>query len=160
MKKNKQQNRVVVNRSLEGNIFEAVVAILVVVMWVIALRLGISMPDAASVSSSLGGTTDTPAPASFLYFMAAVGTIVAAVALCAAYHPDTMVNVPGKIHSLRGYAMATRMVRIMSVEITLMFIGIIFESTFTQLSPALTILSTFVVVCTAILFTVLINRAK
>lgn len=55
MKKNKQQNRVVVNRSLEGNIFEAVVAILVVVMWVIALRLGLSMPDAASVPPSLGG---------------------------------------------------------------------------------------------------------
>lgn len=94
-----KKGKIKVYRTREGNLFEAAGAVLAVILWVLVLRDGTTVP------------------------FAVIGTAGTALCMYAAYHPDVCINVPGGMGSAAQYAMASRMSRMLGVEITLMCIA-------------------------------------
>ena len=133
----KKDNRpaVKVNRTLEGTIFEIVVAAILIVSWVIII------------------INRNNLPASFPFAQCIVTSLVSLGMLVAAYFPNS-INMPVQINTPRQYALAIRMVRIIGVILSLMPVTAYFHS---MLSTVFCVGGLVVVI---IIFSVLIYRAK
>lgn len=99
----KKDNRpaVKVNRTLEGTIFEIVVAAILIVSWVIIIMNRNNLP------------------ASFPFTQCITVSVVSLGMLIAAYFPNS-INMPVQITTPRQYALAIRMVRIIGLILSLM----------------------------------------
>lgn len=133
----KKDNRpaVKVNRTLEGTIFEIVVAAILIVSWVIIIM-------------NLNNL-----PAWFPLTQCIITSLVSLGMLVAAYFPNS-INMPVQINTPRQYALAIRMVRIIGVILSLMPVTTYFHS---MLSTAFCVGGLVVVI---IIFSVLIYRAR
>lgn len=133
----KKDNRptVKVNRTLEGTIFEIVVAAILIVSWVIIIMNLDNLP------------------AWFPLTQCIITSLVSLGMMVAAYFPNS-INMPVQINTPRQYALAIRMVRIIGVIMSLMPVTAYFHS---MLSTAFCVGGLVVVI---IIFSVLIYRAK
>lgn len=133
----KKDNRpaVKVNRTLEGTIFEIVVAAILIVSWVIII------------------INRNNLPASFPFAQCIITSVVSLCLMAAAYFPNS-INMPVQINTPRQYALAIRMVRIIGVILSLMPVTTYFHS---MLSTVFCVGGLIVVI---IIFSVLIYRAK
>ena len=133
----KKDNRpaVKVNRTLEGTIFEIVVAAILIVSWVIIIMNRDNLP------------AWFPLPQCIITSLVSLGMMVAA------YFPNS-INMPVQINTPRQYALAIRMVRIIGVIMSLMPVTAYLHS---MLSTAFCVGGLVVVI---IIFSVLIYRAK
>ena len=133
----KKDNRpaVKVNRTLEGTIFEIVVAAILIVSWVIIIMNRNNLP------------------ASFPFAQCIVTSLVSLGMMVAAYFPNS-INMPVQINTPRQYALAIRMVRIIGVILSLMPVTAYFHS---MLSTVFCVGGLVVVI---IIFSVLIYRAR
>lgn len=133
----KKDNRpaVKVNRTLEGTIFEIVVAAILIVSWVIII------------------INRNNLPASFPFAQCIVTSLVSLGMMVAAYFPNS-INMPVQINTPRQYALAIRMVRIIGVILSLMPVTAYFHS---MLSTVFCVGGLVVVI---IIFSVLIYRAR
>ena len=133
----KKDNRpaVKVNRTLEGTIFEIVVAAILIVSWVIII------------------INRNNLPASFPFAQCIVTSLVSLGMMVAAYFPNS-INMPVQINTPRQYALAIRMVRIIGVILSLMPVTAYFHS---MLSTVFCVGGLVVVI---IIFTVLLHKAR
>lgn len=133
----KKDNRpaVKVNRTLEGTIFEIVVAAILIVSWVIIIMNRNNLP------------------AWFPLAQCIITSLVSLGMMVAAYFPNS-INMPVQINTPRQYALAIRMVRIIGVIMSLMPVTAYFHS---MLSTVFCVGGLVVVI---IIFSVLIYRAK
>ena len=133
----KKDNRpaVKVNRTLEGTIFEIVVAAILIVSWVIIIMNLDNLP------------AWFPLPQCIITSLVSLGMMVAA------YFPNS-INMPVQINTPRQYALAIRMVRIIGVILSLMPVTAYFHS---MLSTVFCVGGLVVVI---IIFSVLIYRAR
>lgn len=133
----KKDNRpaVKVNRTLEGTIFEIIVAAILIVSWVIII---INLNNL---------------PASFPFAQCITTSVVSLCLMAAAYFPNS-INMPVQINTPRQYALAIRMVRIIGVILSLMPVTAYFHS---MLSTVFCVGGLVVVI---IIFSVLIYRAR
>lgn len=133
----KKDNRpaVKVNRTLEGTIFEIVVAAILIVSWVIIIMNRNNLP------------------AWFPLTQCIITSLVSLGMMVAAYLPNS-INMPVQINTPRQYALAIRMVRIIGVILSLMPVTAYFHS---MLSTVFCVGGLVVVI---IIFSVLIYRAR
>lgn len=133
----KKDNRpaVKVNRTLEGTIFEIVVAAILIVSWVIIIMNRNNLP------------------AWFPLAQCIITSLVSLGMMVAAYFPNS-INMPVQINTPRQYALAIRMVRIIGVILSLMPVTAYFHS---MLSTVFCVGGLVVVI---IIFSVLIYRAR
>ena len=133
----KKDNRpaVKVNRTLEGTIFEIVVAAILIVSWVIIIMNRNNLP------------------AWFPLAQCIITSLVSLGMMVAAYFPNS-INMPVQINTPRQYALAIRMVRIIGVIMSLMPVTAYFHS---MLSTVFCVGGLVVVI---IIFSVLIYRAR
>ena len=133
----KKDNRptVKVNRTLEGTIFEIVVAAILIVSWVLIIINRDNLP------------------ASFPFAQCVVTSVVSLGMMVAAYFPNS-INMPVQINTPRQYALAIRMVRIIGVILSLMPVTAYFHS---MLSTVFCVGGLVVVI---IIFSVLLHKAR
>lgn len=133
----KKDNRpaVKVNRTLEGTIFEIIVAAILIVSWVLIIMNRNNLP------------------AWFPLAQCIITSLVSLGMMVAAYFPNS-INMPVQINTPRQYALAIRMVRIIGVILSLMPVTAYFHS---MLSTVFCVGGLVVVI---IIFSVLIYRAK
>ena len=133
----KKDNRpaVKVNRTLEGTIFEIVVAAILIVSWVIIIMNRNNLP------------------ASFPFTQCITVSVVSLGMLIAAYFPNS-INMPVQINTPRQYALAIRMVRIIGLILSLMPVTTYLHS---MLSTVFCVGGMVVVI---IIFTVLLHKAR
>lgn len=133
----KKDNRpaVKVNRTLEGTIFEIVVAAILIVSWVIIIMNRNNLP------------------AWFPLTQCIITSLVSLGMMVAAYFPNS-INMPVQINTPRQYALAIRMVRIIGVILSLMPVTAYFHS---MLSTVFCVGGLVVVI---IIFSVLIYKAR
>lgn len=133
----KKDNRpaVKVNRTLEGTIFEIVVAAILIVSWVIIIMNRNNLPAWFPLSQCI------------------ITSLVSLGMMVAAYFPNS-INMPVQINTPRQYALAIRMVRIIGVILSLMPVTAYFHS---MLSTVFCVGGLVVVI---IIFSVLIYRAR
>lgn len=133
----KKDNRpaVKVNRTLEGTIFEIVVAAILIVSWVIIIMNRNNLP------------------AWFPLAQCIITSLVSLGMMVAAYFPNS-INMPVQINTPRQYALAIRMVRIIGVILSLMPVTAYFHS---MLSTVFCVGGLVVVI---IIFTVLLHKAR
>lgn len=133
----KKDNRpaVKVNRTLEGTIFEIVVAAILIVSWVIIIMNRNNLPAWFPLSQCI------------------ITSLVSLGMMVSAYFPNS-INMPVQINTPRQYALAIRMVRIIGVILSLMPVTAYFHS---MLSTVFCVGGLVVVI---IIFSVLIYRAR
>ena len=121
----KKGNKMKVNRTKEGTMFEVVCGVLVLIMWIVALVLYKNSPDTVPTHFDIAGNADATGDKFAIIIMAIVGTVVTAVSLLAAYKPDRMINIPFEVSTTVQYEKMVRMVRVLAVEMALLFIIVI-----------------------------------
>ena len=114
-----------VNRTKEGTMFEIVCGVLILVMWIVAFVLFKKSPDTVPTHFNIAGEVDATGDKITIIVMAIVGTIVTIMALLAAYKPDKAINIPFSVSSPTQYVKMMRMVRVIAVEVAILFIIVI-----------------------------------
>ena len=118
MRLKNNKNRIKVYRTLEGNIFEAVTAVIIIVMWTVILTR-LKSPD-----GSVTFLSDEENSASIrMITFGIVATVLSLLFLVSAYFPDRMINMHISMKNIAQYALMIRMVRIMAVETAVIFLG-------------------------------------
>ena len=114
-----------VNRTKEGTMFEIVCGVLILVMWIVAFVLYKNSPDIVPTHFNATGNVDATGDKITIIVMAIVGTFVTMFALLAAYKPDKAINIPFTVSNTAQYTKMIRMVRVIAVEIAILFIVVI-----------------------------------
>lgn len=116
---------VIVHRTKEGLVFEVISAVLIVLLWVIAVVLFLHSPE--KVPTHFGADLEANAigSKSVLLIMAAVGTFTTILMLVSAYFPHKMVNMPFEVTDVRQYAPIVQMTRVLAIETALLFISVV-----------------------------------
>lgn len=118
MRRSNNKNRIKVYRTMEGNIFEAVTAVLLIIIWILTFKeLGAWGNAAASTTAA-----DGEGAGKILIPNIAV-TAATLLLLVSAYFPDRMINLDIKIRNTAQYALVIRMVRVLALETAVMFLG-------------------------------------
>ena len=103
---------------MEGNIFEAVTAVLLIIIWILTFKeLGAAGNVAAATTAA-----DGEGAGKILIPNIAV-TAATLLLLVSAYFPDRMINLDIKIRNTAQYALVIRMVRVLALETAVMFLG-------------------------------------
>lgn len=161
-KHNNEQPAIKVGRTLEGTIFEIVTAVLIIVMWVVAFILWSRSPETIPTHFGANGSADSYGDRSTMFLIPAIGTVVSIILLVSAYLPSKMINMPVNMRTPHQFMIAIRMVRIIAVVITLMFMSISFMMAFPHSRlPFICLMVTFVtMIAVVIISTVMVGRAK
>lgn len=139
-----KKNRIKVNRTSEGNIFEMITVVILVVMWIV-ISLIIMKDRADDVRE--------------LVLNGAGGTIAAVLCLIAAYFPDRMINMPFRIRNIRQYYIMARMTRTLAFEITLMSTTIALMQGGCAGGTGLYAAAIAILLATVLIFTIVIHKA-
>lgn len=118
MRQKNNQNRIKVYRTMEGNIFEAVTAVILIVIWTIALTRLKSMDEPVTFLSDEENNASTRMIAGSI-----VATVLSLLFLVSAYFPDRMINMRIDVKNTAQYALMIRMSRIMAVETAVIYLG-------------------------------------
>lgn len=160
--RNNNQPDIRVGRTLEGTIFELVTAVLVVIMWIVAIVLWSRSPETVPTHFDISGSADSYGDRATMLIVPAIGTIVSLLLLVSAYRPAKMINMPVNVRTPRQFMIVIRMTRILAVVITLMFISITLMTAFPSSKlPFIFLMTTFVcMIAILIYFTIKVGRAK
>lgn len=124
-KKRKKRADVRMARTAESTAFEIAVATVNIIMWVIIGVLWSRLPDVIPVHFDLTGNPDGYSGKWMLLLLGGIGSATAATTCFCAYHPGSSVNVPVEMKDIAQYALAARMVRVISLLMSLMFVAIV-----------------------------------
>lgn len=106
--------KIKVNRTLEGNIFEIVFLVLLIAVWVFIILALKKAPDVVPTHfDAVGHATSYDSKYSIL-FVTIFTSIGGIIMLGSAYYPHT-INIPVKVKTPRQYLLAIRMMRVLSL---------------------------------------------
>lgn len=146
-----------VNRTKEGTIFEIITVVVLIVLWVLTVLLYRHAPEQVPVHYGYHMNPDTMGSRSSLIVMAVFGTFCSVMMLISAYYPDKAVNLPYTITQPEQYVYIVRMVRLLAVEVALLFLGIVImmgTSGLGYFPMAFFFLMLFLVIVTTIVYSV------
>lgn len=126
--------KIKVHRTTEGTIFEIVTAVLLIALWVLTIVLWQKSDPVVVTHFDLSGTPDGFGSRDHMFVTAVGATLSSVLLLVSAYYPR-FVNLPVGISNIRQATTAVRMVRVLAVAITLLFIGILLSMTYGKLFP-------------------------
>lgn len=136
--------KVKVNRTLEGTIFEVAALIILIATWAVAAATG--QAEFSEVRGSLVALI--------------VVTIVVGVVLSTAYHPSKInFSLNTRLENIRQVVLAVRMCRVIAIELSLFFLGIVLTKGVYNNAPWMITPAIFIVI-TAGVFEYLIRKAK
>lgn len=116
-----------VTRTTEGTVFEIAIAMLNIIMWGMIALIWMQLPELIPTHFNLAGRPDAYGDKIMILVVGGLGTVTS-VAMCfCAYHPESTVNLPVRISNAAQLALVVRMVRIIGVLISLMFISIVWN---------------------------------
>ena len=154
-------DKIKVNRTLEGTIFEFVFLVVLIAVWVfiiIALR---KAPDVVPTHFD-GADNATSYDSKYSILFATIVTSIAGVIMLgSAYFPHN-INMPVKVKTPRQYLLAIRMVRVLSLVLVVLTAVIAYTSLVAYNEPsAAPILGTVgVMFAVIVIFSILILKAK
>lgn len=114
-----------VERTAEGTAFEIAIAALNIIMWGLIAWMWARLPEQIPVLFDLSGSADGYGSKGNILLTGVVGTFVSALLCFCAYHPRSTVNLPVPLTNAAQIAAAVRLVRIVSMLVTLLFIVIV-----------------------------------
>ena len=126
--------KIKVHRTTEGTIFEIVTAVLLIALWVLTIVLWQKSDPVVVTHFDLSGTADGFGSRDHMFVTAVGATLSSVLLLVGAYYPQ-FINLPVGISNIRQATTAVRMVRVLAVAITLLFIGILLSMTYGKLFP-------------------------
>ena len=153
--------KIKVNRTLEGNIFEIVFLVLLIAVWVFIILALKKAPDVVPTHfDAVGHATSYDSKYSIL-FVTIFTSIGGIIMLGSAYYPHT-INIPVKVKTPRQYLLAIRMMRVLSLTLLALTATIAYTSLVAYSEPsAVPILATVgVMFAVIIIFCILIYKAK
>ena len=153
--------KIKVNRTLEGNIFEIVFLVLLIAVWVFIILALKKAPDVVPTHfDAVGHPTSYDSKYSIL-FVTVLTSIGGIIMLVSAYFPHT-INIPVKIKTPHQYLLAIRMMRVLSLTLLALTAAIGYTSLVAYSEPsAVPILATVgVMFAVIIIFCILIYKAK
>ncbi len=155
--------KIKVNRTLEGNIFEIVFLVLLIAVWVFIILALKKAPDVVPTHfDAVGHATSYDSKYSIL-FVTIFTSIGGIIMLGSAYYPHT-INIPVKVKTPRQYLLAIRMMRVLSLVLLALTAVIAYTSLVAGAHgepSAMPILATVgVMFAIIIVFCVLIFKAK
>lgn len=153
--------KIKVNRTLEGNIFEIVFLVLLIAVWVFIIMALQKAPDVVPTHFDAAGRATSYGSKFGILFATVFTTIGGVIMLCGAYFPHT-INIPVKIKTPRQYLLAIRMMRVLSLTLLALTAAIGYTSLVAYSEPsAVPILATVgVMFAVIIIFCILIYKAK
>lgn len=155
--------KIKVNRTLEGNIFEMVFLVLLIAVWVFVIQALSSAPDVVPTHFDAAGRATSYGSKYGILFPCIMTSVAGFVVLIGAYFPHT-INIPVKVKSPRQYLLAIRMMRVLSLVLLVLTAVIAYTSLVagTRGEPsAVPILSVVgVMFAVIIIFSILIFKAK
>ena len=155
--------KIKVNRTLEGNIFEFVFLVLLIAVWVFIIIALQKAPDVVPTHFDGAGHATSYDSKYSILFVTIFTSIGGIIMLGSAYFPHT-INIPVKVQTPRQYQLAIRMMRVLSLTLLALTAVIAYTSLVAGAHgepSAMPILATVVVMFAVIIvFCVLIFKAK
>lgn len=146
-------------RTKEGTLFEAVTALLLVLMWAIIARTHASATTAIPTHFDLFGNADGYGDSSTLVTFGLFGTACALLFTLGAYFPKWLVSMPVRVSTPRQYFLVSRMVRVIGVELVLMHIVLTLRMGEHSWATIPYFASHVAIISTVIFFCMIIKRA-
>ena len=149
-------------RTLESTIFEIVALFLLIATWILAILMYRHAPESIPTHFDLEGNPNNEGSRLMLLVVAGISTILTVFQLVTAYVPTAVVDKRIKFNNRLQLTYASRMVRINSLLICLMFICIILMMCYPQSIMPKVLLFVFVgIICVvSIVFYILIKKAR
>ena len=153
--------KIKVNRTLEGTIFEFAFLVLLIAVWVFIIIALQKAPDVVPSHFDAAGRANSYGSKYGILFATIFTSIAGIIMLGCAYFPHT-INLPVRIKTPRQYLLAIRMVRVLSLVLLVLTAVIGYTSLVAYNEPSAIPILTVVGVMFAVIivFTLLIFRAK
>lgn len=155
---NAPQN-VVVNRTVEGTVFEVVASLAIVALWAAVVYMIVkSGGRPIPTHFDIAGNPDEYGSPYWLLLVGGVGTFIGGYYMLAAYHPTTWISMSFPVRTPRQIKHIVRWSRLMAVEVPLFCIVLTFSG-FEMISPLLKVMI-FIMMATCIGGGIMIKYAK
>ena len=153
--------KIKVNRTLEGTIFEFAFLVVLIAVWVLIIIALQKAPDVVPSHFDAAGHANSYGSKYGILFATIFTTIGGVVLLGGAYFPHT-INLPVRIKTPHQYLLAIRMMRVLSLTLLALTAVIAYTSLVAYDKPSAIPIFTVVGVMFAVIFvfTLLIFRAK
>lgn len=155
--------KIKVNRTLEGNIFEIVFLVLLVGVWVYIILALNKAPDMVPTHYDAAGRATSFDSKYSILFATIMTSIAGVIMLGYAYFPHT-INIPVKVKTPRQYVLAIRMMRVLSLVLLALTATIAYTSLVTGVRGEPSVVPILAVVgvmfAVIIFFSILIFKAK
>ena len=153
--------KIKVNRTLEGTIFEFAFLVLLIAVWVFIIIALQKAPDVVPSHFDAAGRANSYGSKYGILFATIFTSIAGIIMLGCAYFPHT-INLPVRIKTPRQYELAIRMMRVLSLVLLVLTAVIGYTSLVAYNEPSAIPILTVVGVMFAVIivFTLLIFRAK
>ena len=106
--------KIKVNRTLEGNIFEFAFLVLLIAVWVFIIIALQKAPDVVPTHYDAAGRATSYGSKYGILFVTIITSIAGVMVLVGAYFPHS-INIPVKVNTPRQYELAIRMMRVLSL---------------------------------------------
>ena len=155
-----EKQKIKVNRTSEGTLFEIVFVVLAVIVWALIIWMLSEAPNVIVTHFDGNGNPNGYGSPWGLLVPCFITTIAGGALLVAAYHPH-LINMPVKINNLRQYELAIRSTRIAALLLLLVTLAIP-ATLLTSISPSpwFVIGTVGLLLIDIIVFSVLIHRAR
>ena len=155
-----EKQKIKVNRTSEGTLFEIVFVVLAVIVWALIIWMLSEAPNVIVTHFDGNGNPNGYGSPWGLLVPCFITTIAGGALLVAAYHPH-LINMPVKINNLRQYELAIRSTRIAALILLLLALAIpVTLLTFRNPTPWPILGCISLLFINIIVFCVLIHRAK
>ena len=151
-----------ISRTAEGTIFELVTLVLVVAMWCVAAWAFVHSPEQVATHFDLKGVADSYGERWNILIVALIATLLVLFLVAAAYAPQRMTNLPVKIKTPKQHLLASRMIRILALLITVLFTCVVLMMAFPGSALPLYLLYFFtaITIIVPLVFTMLVYKAR
>jgi uncharacterized membrane protein len=155
-----KKQKIKVNRTKEGSLFEITFLILAVIVWALIILMLSKAPDVIATHFDGHGRPNGYGSPWGLLVPCIITTVVGAGLLVAAYYPH-LINMPVEMKNLRQYELAIRSTRIAALLLLLVTLAIP-ATLLTSISPSpwFVIGTVGLLLIDIIVFSVLIHRAR
>jgi hypothetical protein len=155
-----KKQKIKVNRTKEGTVFEIAFAMLAVIVWALIIWMLIKAPDVVATHFDAHGRPNSYGSPWGLVIPCIITTVVGAGLLVVAYHPH-LINMPVEMKTPRQYELGIRSTRVAALTLLLLTLSIpcsllLFESP----SPWPVLGTVGLLLAVAVYYSVRIYKAK